>query len=253
MNCSPRLIAPCAALLLASVTSAVALAQSTRVRVEDLELRMGRIEQILEGQALIELAQRTDGLSRELAQLRGELETLQQELGALRKQQGDVVADFERRIAALESRPLAPATTTVETVAADPASMAPATPPETAEQLYLRGFEALRSARYPEAIASMSEFVERFPTHALASNARYWLGQAYYLTRDYPRAIAAFAAVGTDSPDPAKPPDALLKKGLSEWELQRTEESRATLQEVVRRYPSSDAARLAREQLARMR
>jgi TolA-binding protein len=45
----------------------------------------------------------------------------------------------------------------------------------------------------------------------------------------------------------------LLKKGISEFELGRATNARATLDEVVRRFPQNDAARLAREQLARMR
>jgi tol-pal system protein YbgF len=235
--------------VLASTIATVAEAQSTRVRLEDLELRVDRVEQILAGQALVELSQRTDTVAAELRELRGELELLQQEIAALRKQQTDVVADFDRRLAALEARPIA----TVNATSEPSLTSEPVLPTESPEQLYARGFEALRAARYPEAIAAMLEFLERHPLHPLASNARYWLGQTYYLTRDYERAIDAFAAVGIDSPDPAKPPDALLKKGLSEWELRRVEQARATLNEVVRRYPNSDSARLAQEQLARMR
>lgn len=245
---APRVGLVLAGCLLASVTMTVAEAQSTRVRLEDLELRMERVEQILAGQALVELSQRTDAAANELRELRGELELLQQEITALRKQQVDVIADFDRRLTALESRPVPAAPEMIDSVA----STASATN-EAPEQLYARGFDSLRAARYPEAIALMLEFLERHPAHSLASNARYWLGQAYYLTRDFARAAEAFAAVGTDSPDPAKPPDALLKKGLSEWELRRVDQARGTLNEVIRRYPNSDAARQAREQLARMR
>ncbi len=287
------------AVLFALIALPVA-AQSTRARLDDLDLRVGQLEETVRGQALVELSQRLDALETEARSLRGDLELLQRENESLRQQQRDLAADFDRRIATLESRMSAMATaaaatsaTTLATAsptatavvppvdssvpaAADaavpPAAMAsspvtspPAavplpvapssvTPPaETAEVVYGRAFDALKAAKYPEAIAGMADFLVRFPSHPLADNAQYWLGQAHYVTRDYAKAVEAFAAVGTSSPDTSKAPDALLKKGLAESELGRTEAARATLNEVIRRYPQNDAARLAREQLSRLR
>lgn len=261
-------------------------AQSTRARLDDLDLRVGQLEETVRGQALVELSQRLDTLEAEARSLRGDLELVQRENESLRQQQRDLAADFDRRIAALESRMSAMATAAAATAAVptldssapaatdpavSPAAMAsspitsppvtplpvapaPVTPPaESAEVVYGRAFDALKAAKYPEAIAGMADFLVRFPSHPLADNAQYWLGQAHYVTRDYAKAIEAFAAVGTSSPDTSKAPDALLKKGLAESELGRTEAARATLNEVIRRYPQNDAARLAREQLARMR
>jgi len=274
----------CAALF--ALISLPVAAQSTRARLDDLDLRVGQLEETVRGQALVELSQRLDTLEAEARSLRGDLELLQRENESLRQQQRDLAADFDRRIAALESRMSAMATAAAATAAVptldssapaatdpavSPAAMAsspitsppvtplpvvpaPVTPPaESAEVVYGRAFDALKAAKYPEAIAGMADFLVRFPSHPLADNAQYWLGQAHYVTRDYAKAIEAFAAVGTSSPDTSKAPDALLKKGLAESELDRTEAARATLNEVIRRYPQNDAARLAREQLARMR
>jgi len=282
------------AVLFALIAVPVA-AQSTRARLDDLDLRVGQLEETVRGQALVELSQRLDALEAEARSLRGDLELLQRENESLRQQQRDLAADFDRRIAALESRMSAMATAAAATAAttspaatavvpsaesalpaaADaavpPAAMAstpvtsppvvplpvapsPVTPPaESAEVVYGRAFDALKAAKYPEAIAGMADFLVRFPSHPLADNAQYWLGQAHYVTRDYAKAVEAFAAVGTSSPDTSKAPDALLKKGLAESELGRTEAARTTLNEVIRRYPQNDAARLAREQLSRLR
>jgi TolA-binding protein len=73
------------------------------------------------------------------------------------------------------------------------------------------------------------------------------------VTRDYAKAIEAFASVGSRSPDSSKAPDALLKKGLSELSLGRNDAARASFNEVLRRYPQNDVARTAREQLGRLR
>ena len=51
-------------------------------------------------------------------------------------------------------------------------------------------------------------------------------------------------------PDSPKGPDAMLKVGLSQIELNQQAEGRATLQRLVDTYPQSSAARLAQQRLA---
>lgn len=279
--------------VLASAVVSPAFAQSTRARLDDLELRMRQTEETLRGQALVEMSQRLDTLESDLRGLRGDLEVLQKENEDLRKRQQDLTKDFARRIAELENKmtalqaappaaveeprpateslavgesaPLppaaAPATSTVPAISTAPATSATPVatapePPAAAERpelLYGRAFDALKASKFPEALAGMRDFLLKHPSHPLADNAQYWLAQTHYVTRDYGQAIDAFAAFIARSPDASRVPDALLKKGISEFELGRTANARATLDEVVRRFPQNDAARLAREQLARMR
>jgi len=247
----------------AVVLSATPLfAQSTRSRVEDLELRVAQLEQVLQSQTLIEMSQRLEAQAAELRELRGEIESSQNENQQLRKQLADLAADFDRRLVELERRPAitppvvetsgeasagsgAPIASTVATatVVADP----------SAETLYNRAFDALKAARYPEAIEGMKVFLAAHPQHPLADNAQYWLGQTYYLSRDYERAVEAFSAVGGRSPDRSKAPDALLKKGLSEIELKRNDDARRSFGELLQRYPDSDAARTAADALQKLR
>jgi tol-pal system protein YbgF len=269
------------ALVLFALAALPAAAQSTRARLDDLELRMGQVEETVRGQALVELSQRVDTLAADLRLLRGDLEVmqedrgrLQRELEALRQRHADLIARLEQRLAALEARLSAAGDSASAAGAAasalgdavlgtgneprassPPAGAQAATPAsaETPEVLYGRAFDALKASRYPEAIVGMSTFIERHPVHPLSDNAHYWLGQTYFVTRDYAKAVDAFAAVGADSPDSAKAPDALLKKGLCEVELGRTDAARASFEQVLKRYPQNDAVRLAREQLQRLR
>lgn len=247
---------------------APAMAQSTKTRLEGLEQRLGQLEEVMKGQALVEMSQRVDQLERELRELRGEADALAQANAALKKQQLDIAADLEQRLAAIEARERAAAEAAAK-VAAPSSGENPATPAEgspgepatvvaesdgkSPELRYGEAFDALKAGKYPEAIAGMQEFLAKHPNHPLADNAQYWLGQTYYVTRDYERAIAAFAAVGVRPTDPSKTPDALLKKGLSEIELKRPDAARATLADLVNRFPNSEAARTARERLQSLR
>lgn len=262
-------------LALVVIAATPAFAQSTRARLDDLDLRVGQLEETVRGQALVELSQRVDALATDVRALRGDLEMLQRDrellqrdIESMRRQQADFIARVEQRLTALENRAASvpdAATASTET-ASDaapagtprPAGEQPAAPPrvsaaEPPEVLYGRAFDALKAARYPEAVVGMSEFIERHPEHPLVDNAYYWLGQTYYVTRDYAKAIEAFAAVGRGATVSAKTPDALLKRGLCEVELGRTEAARASFEQVLRRFPQNEAARLAREQLQRLR
>ena len=255
------------ALFMALAFVAPAMAQSTKSRLEGLEQRLGQLEEVMKGQALVEMSQRVDQLERELRELRGEVDALVQANAALKKQQLGIAADLEPRLAAIEARERAAAeaaaqaaapagqgaSTPVEGSAMEPGAAAADTGGKSPELRYGEAFDALKAGKYPEAIAGMQEFLTLHPNHPLADNAQYWLGQTYYVTRDYERAIAAFAAVGVRPTDLAKTPDALLKKGLSEIELKRPDAARATLADLVNRFPNSDAARTARERLQSLR
>ena len=91
-----------------------------------------------------------------------------------------------------------------------------------------------------------------YPTSPLAENAQYWMGEAFYVTRDYEQAATAFRAVGARWPNSRKGADALVKLGFSQYELKQYAEARATLTDVQRKFPDTDAARLATERLGRI-
>ena len=79
---------------------------------------------------------------------------------------------------------------------------------------YQAAFDLLKDGKYPEAISGFKQFLTTFPNSALADNAQYWLGEAHYVTKQYPDALRDFRTVLEKYPDSRKIPDALLKIGL---------------------------------------
>jgi tol-pal system protein YbgF len=224
-------------------------------RVVDLETRLARLERVAGGPAMLELSRRIDVLEGELRTLRGQAEVLENGGEALRRQQRDLYGDLERRLAAIEGRQAGAAAAAASgqgAVAAATRSSPSSVAGESAELAYGRGFDALKAANYPVAIAGMKDFLTRYPDHDLADNAQYWLGETYYVTRDYENAIPAFDTVGRRWPDSPKAADALLKLGFSQFELKRFPQARQTLTEVGRRHPGTDSARMAQERLKRI-
>ena len=95
-------------------------------------------------------------------------------------------------------------------------------------------------------------FLVSYPRSVLSDNAQYWLGEAFYVTRDYDQALAAFARVSKEWPDSRKVPDALVKQGFALFELKRLADARTVLNDVSKRFPGTEAARLAAERLKRI-
>jgi tol-pal system protein YbgF len=233
-----------------ATASPVASSQSARDRLDALEARTTQLEAVLQGQALAELSSRVDELSAQLRALRGELETQGQEQAALRKQLGELAAELDRRLAAPTSAaPVAPAIPVAATpVAATPVAAAPEGPDTLgAVQRYQLAFEALRASDHPKAIAGFEDMIARYPDHALATNARYWLGRSLLLQNEPARAVDAFSgALGSGTLDAGRASDALLKKAQAELQLGRRDAARATLAELIARYPDGEPARQAR-------
>ena len=225
------------------------------IRLNDLDARVQRIERVLTNQSLLQLAQRIDALQGEVRNLRGEVELLQNQSEGGKAQSRSLYGDLEKRLAALETLGGVGAGGGSQGAAMGvPGAGAPLAGASLAgeQASYDAAFNALKGADYPKAIANFKGFLGTYPESPLASNAQYWLGEAYYVTRAYDDAIVAFRKVTTDWPDSRKAPDALVKIGFTQSALNRNSEARATLEEVTRRYPGTEAANLATERLKRL-
>lgn len=245
------------------------------VRIDDMDRRLGKLERVAGGQNLLDMSQRIDALQAEVRRLRGQVEVLENGNEALRKQQRDLYADLSKRLEGLEGGGAgrgasgAAATSgggtttgaiaggaavagTAASVGGGAGAAAGTRGADSAEARYGRAFDALKAANYASAITGMREFLAAYPEHELADNAQYWLGEAYYVTRDYDNAIAAFTAVGQRWPQSSKAADALLKVGYAQFELKRFAAAKQTLALVESRHPGTEAARLAQERLRRI-
>ena len=148
-------------------------------------------------------------------------------------------------------------------VAAPPATAAPppmvpvpaAAPVNTAEQQaeYEKALAILREGRYAEAATAFNRFLEQYPGSAYSDNAYYWLGETYYVTRDFDRSLAAFKQLVEAYPMSPKVQGARLKIGYIYYEKQDWAAARNELGSLVTGYPGSTEARLADDRLQRMK
>jgi len=230
------------------------------LRMTDLEARLIRIERVVENQSLVQLATELDQLRSEAQMLRGEIETLRFETENSDSRQRELYVDVDRRLQTLESAPraafapppaaapsgggFAPAEPSAPPVAARPAG--------SDQQNYQAAFDLIQGRRYEEAGRAFAEFLTAFPQSPLADNAQYWLAETFYVQRQFAAALPEFQRVIDQYPQSAKLPDALLKVGYCQGELGDRAAARTALQDVMRQFPDTTAARLASQRLERL-
>ncbi len=254
------------------VVLALALGLSAAPASADVERRLDRIERLLDGGTLMDMSRLQDRMRQEVQELRGEFELMQRAIHDLERQQRSLYEDLDLRLQALEqgAGDTQPGAVVPDTPGLDAefdleadldamdgetdisAADAEANGDSAAEAAYQEAFDLLRDGRYERAGQAFRAVLENHPGTLYAENALYWLGESYYVVRDFDAAMEQFEAVAADE-DNNKRPDALLKKGFIHYERGQWDQARSTLEQVRDEYPGSTVATLAENRLQRMR
>jgi tol-pal system protein YbgF len=125
--------------------------------------------------------------------------------------------------------------------------------PEDEKADYDQAFQSLKDLKYADAATQFSTFVQKYPNSEYADNAQYWLGESYYVTRNYDIALEAFQGLLSTYPESPKVADGLLKIGYTHYELEQWDQARAALVQVQEQYPGTTLARLAGSRLRSMK
>ena len=125
----------------------------------------------------------------------------------------------------------------------------PAADPVQMQLEYDRAFNLLKQSQYEPAIQSFTAYLSKYPTGDYSDNAQYWLGEAYYVTRQFEQALLEYNKLVVNFPHSQKYTHALLKIGYCYQELGRIDEAKKYLQALTRQYPGETASRLAEERL----
>ena len=216
------------------------------IKLNDLDTRLARIERVVSNQSLLEMANQLESLRSDVRAMRNDVDVLSHSLESARKQQHDLYADLDQRLKAVEARGGAGAAAGASAGAGDGQSA------DTDKGAYQAAFDLLKAGQYDRAIAGFQAFLSAYPNSALADNAQYWLGEAYYVDKQFPESLTAFQRVVEKYPGSRKLPDALLKIGYCDYELKDYSAARSALEQVPAKFPDSASARLAQQRLEKM-
>ncbi len=109
---------------------------------------------------------------------------------------------------------------------------------DLAASQYEQAFSLLKSGQYDQAEAKFSTFLSQNPDHVLSGNAKYWLGETYYVRGSYDEAARIFAEGYQKYPKGAKAPDNLLKLGLSLASLGSANDACLALTQLEKEFPN---------------
>ncbi len=137
--------------------------------------------------------------------------------------------------------------------ASPPATTPSATPGRAAGPdavtMYDQATQDLTMGRYAMALQGYRDLLVRHPQHDLADNAQYGVGECFFAQAAFDSASAEYARVDAQWPRSDRVPASLYKLALSQERLGRGQESRKTLEDLVRRFPAANEAQLARDRI----
>ncbi len=131
----------------------------------------------------------------------------------------------------------------------------PATPPAAEpgapdpNQLYEQASQDLTQGRYPLALQEFRDFVQHFPTSDLADNAQYGVGECLFAESKFDSAAIEYQRIPKDWPQGDRVPAALWKLALSQEKMGQNTAARRTLEDLVKGFPLSGEAQLAKDRL----
>lgn len=190
--------------------------------------------------SVLELSNQIEVVRAELARMRGQDEQLARDVADVQRKQKDITQGVEDRLRKFE-----PAKITVDGVefSANPAE--------------IRDFDAalavLRKGDFATAQTSFLDFTNRYPASGYRPSALFWLGNAQYALRAYREAVLNFKSLVAIAPDHARAPEAALSIANCQVELKDTVSARKTLGDLIKVYPQSEAASVARDRLTKLK
>ena len=190
--------------------------------------------------------------SKEVDRMKDDMEGRLKTLEERRKAQEEKIKELEDRLKVPELKTPAPASKPVEPE--KPAS-AKEIPAETKGistgmgDLYKDAYETFYKGDLEAARRKFEAFLKQYPNTELSDNAQYWIGETYYLKKDYERAILEYEKAIVKYPEGDKIPAAIFKQALAFSELGDKTNARNLFKRVIEKYPRSDQAEMAKKKL----
>ena len=256
-------------------------------RYDELAARFSKLEESVKAstaaatQPVFDLSNQLQVLREDLRSVRGQLEVLSNSIEANAKRQRDMYVDLDTRLRRIRagSGGARAACCSGNGGAGSAAcrrhcsaaryrrwhtSRLPALPRPPRPDLPLPSRRRNNGSMMPRKLTVARATIRRRsrPSRASSRNSRAarsrigrrtWIGDSYYNLRDFKNAITAQQKLISTYPDSTSIPDGMLNLASSQIELGQTAAARKTMDSLLARYPTSDAAEKAKRRLASLR
>ncbi|MFM1826776.1 MAG: tol-pal system protein YbgF [Pseudomonadota bacterium] len=216
-----------------------------RARIAQLEAENQTLSNRLDGMAKgqLELFSQIEKLRAEVANLRGITEQNAQSTSLAKQQQKELFMNLEKQIQSADARlkQFGP-----QSMALDGEEIAVA--PEE-KQAFEDIQKELSEKRFSNALKLLSSFNQQYGRSKLLPWTLSMEGATAYALRQYKTSIRAITRLDKSHPKHPRTPDALLTLASAYDESEQANSAKSVLQGIVKRFPDSEAARIATERL----
>ncbi len=244
----------------ASAVSALAVAKAPVIDVNSNSIDSAALTEQLtnlsrkldsRNKAQVNIQRQLDQLQTEVNELRGVTELHTHQLGQVLERQRELYQEIDKRMSeVLETASKNATTPNPPSVDTNAISDAGYSDNLTENEAYDRALNlVLKDKRYKQAILEFKAFNKNFPNSSYASNAHYWLGQLLFNQGELEQAKQEFDVVVKKHKDSSKRPDALLKLAMVAQKKNDAQQAIAIYQQLLKEYPDSTAAKLAKPRL----
>ena len=115
--------------------------------------------------------------------------------------------------------------------------------------LYKDAYETFQRGDLEAARKKFEAFLRQYPNTELSDNAQFWIGETYYLKKDFEKAILEYEKTIAKYPEGDKVPAAMFKQALAFLELGDRTNGRNLLKRLIERFPHSEQTDLAKKKL----
>ena len=117
------------------------------------------------------------------------------------------------------------------------------------EVAFNKALSLFKAKKYDDAILAFKEFKNKYKTSKFVPDSIFYLAESYYAKGQYDKAIINYDYLVNTYQKSDKVPMATYKEGLAFIKMGDKIDGKYLLQKVLRQYPNSEAAKLARKYL----
>lgn len=161
----------------------------------------------------------------------------------------DLIKEMEGRFKGLDAKWSSKLADLEKSILAKELPAEPKPPSTTAGNLYKDAYETFQRGDLEGGRRKFEAFLKQYPNMELSDNAQFWIGETYFVKKDFEKAILEYEKVIVKYPEGDKVSSALLKQGLAFLELGDKTNARALLKRVMDRFPQTEQADIAKKKL----
>ena len=221
--------------------------QEMQLKESELETRIISLEAVIKSGSLNDMLNQIELIKRDVAKLRGDIETLRHLNETIEQRQKDLYQDLDGRIRKMDEK-------SSESVAASPKKVAetPASPEikvPSDQEVLDQANQLLDDMKYKEAFQAFTELIKQFPNSAILPEAKYGLANSQFSLKNYKASMGTYQKLLDQHPEFEKNPEVLLGLANAQIQLSLIPEAKKSLKDLVKKYPKSDVLQNAQKRL----